>query len=240
MAKGHLHILNNTDEIQKYLTDKVLEIADKAVQDHGFFSIGISGGSVAKILCRGLVESIVDWTKWRVFFCDERHVPLDIAESTYNLYNTEWFKKIDFPDEHVFKINPDVNVDDAAEDYIAKIRTVFPGDAIPSLDFVLLGMGPDGHTCSLFPGHPGLEETSKLVIPIPDSPKPPPRRITLTFPVLNAAKHVYFIVTGRSKVDTIKEILETDSPLPAAQVHPVSGELHWLLDTEAADKVTNK
>lgn len=244
MALPQLHILSSGGDIQKEVCAGILDCAAKSVADHGFFSIGLSGGSVAKIVSQGFSGSNdVDWKSWRVFFCDERLVPFNNDDSTYAFFKREFFDKVNFPPENVFPIDPTLDVGGAAEDYVAKIRKVYPGNEVPSFDLLLLGMGPDGHTCSLFPDHPALQEENKMVVPITDSPKPPPSRITLTIPVLNKARNVFVISTGGAKAEAVKGCLEPDvgtSPLPAGLARPSNGQLHWYLDTPAAEKLANK
>lgn len=140
----------------------------------------------------------------------------------------------------MYTINPKLTVEGAADDYTAKIRIVYPGSDIPKFDLMLLGMGPDGHTCSLFPGHPLLQEKTKIVASLSDSPKPPPARITLTLPVVNNAHCVMFIVMGSSKtgpaakaLDLNKSVDDDDMP-PAGKVRLYHGELHWWMNQAAA------
>ena len=134
-------------------------------------------------------------------------------------------------DEQFIKVSVDLDVDSAAKDYEAKLKDLM-GER-PSADILLLGMGPDGHTCSLFPGHDLLNEESKIVAPIKDSPKPPPERVTLTLPVLNAAKTVVFVSTGEGKKEMIKNVLlDKNESFPATKVKPQ--KLFWIVDKPAA------
>ncbi|KAK7478785.1 hypothetical protein BaRGS_00029996 [Batillaria attramentaria] len=112
---------------------------------------------------------------------------------------------------------------------------------MPRFDVLVLGMGPDGHTCSLFPGHPLLQEKQQIVAPISDSPKPPPARVTLTFPVINNAACAVFASCGAGKADIVQRVLEggDNDPLPAAMVRPTNGQVVWFLDSAAASKLKN-
>ncbi|NXR69997.1 6PGL phosphogluconolactonase, partial [Rhadina sibilatrix] len=115
----------------------------------------------------------------------------------------------------------------------------FPGAETPQFDLLVLGVGPDGHTCSLFPGHALLQEQNSLISPILDSPKPPAQRVTMTLPLLNSSRSVLFVASGASKAPVLKRILEgqEEAPLPAARVRPRSSRLRWLLDEEAAKEL---
>lgn len=239
MASPQLKIINDTSKLQGAVCDMIVAKAKQAASERSCFTIGLSGGSVAKIVSQGLRDrKDVNWSTWKVFYCDERLVPFSDGDSTHALFQRELFDHVSIP--NIYAIDPTLSVEGAAEDYIAKIRKQFPGDNLPNFDLLLLGMGPDGHTCSLFPGHPGLDEKEKLVIPISDSPKPPPCRITLTFPVLNAARCVAVISTGGSKADAVKGCLEPtpgQDRLPAGRAKPTTGELLWFLDEAAAGKL---
>ncbi|XP_062306033.1 6-phosphogluconolactonase [Osmerus eperlanus] len=215
--------------------------AAKAISSHGRFSLGLSGGSLVSMLSKELPAlPKLDCSKWVVGFCDERLVSFDDPESTYGLYKNQLFSKVNIPDSGVLAINPSLPVEECAEDYTRKLKETFPQEDIPMFDMLLLGMGPDGHTCSLFPGHPLLEETEKIVAPISDSPKPPPQRVTMTLPVVNSARCVVFVSTGGSKATVLKQVLEGgEGPvLPAALVVPTHGELLWLIDDPAAASLT--
>uniref|UniRef100_A0A2K6K7V9 6-phosphogluconolactonase n=1 Tax=Rhinopithecus bieti TaxID=61621 RepID=A0A2K6K7V9_RHIBE len=154
--------------------------------------------------------------------------------------NTHLLSRLPIPESQVITINPELPVEEAAEDYAKKLRQAFQGDSIPVFDLLILGVGPDGHTCSLFPDHPLLQEREKIVAPISDSPKPPPQRVTLTLPVLNAARTVIFVATGEGKAAVLKRILEDqeENPVPAALVQPHTGKLCWFLDEAAARLLT--
>ena len=246
MATPEFHIVATGEQLQAQVCDFVVARARKAIEDHGHFSVGLSGGSLAKVVSQGLRErGDVDWSKWHVFYCDERLVPFDSEDSTHAYIKRELLERVPVSPENVRAIDPTLDATAAAEDYAAKIRQLYPEEetAVPRFDLLLLGMGPDGHTCSLFPGHPGLTVSDRIVIPITDSPKPPPTRITLTLPVLNAARCSAVVSTGGSKAEAVKGSLEPgegEEPLPAGMVRPTEGELHWFLDEPAAAKLNKK
>ncbi|KAK3793826.1 hypothetical protein RRG08_018331 [Elysia crispata] len=238
MAAPTVKVVPSEVEVSNELCQLVVSSANAAIKERGVFTFGVSGGSAAKFLCNGLPQASTDWSKWRVFFCDERLVPFSDPECTYAYYKANLLSKVPIPEEHFYALNPNLSVEDAADDYEKKLRTVFP-DGIPRFDVLSLGMGPDGHTCSLFPGHQLLKETEKMYAPISDSPKPPPQRVTLTFPVINNAACCVFASCGAGKADIVQQVLEdkSDEPLPAARVRPTNGEVVWILDKPAAGKL---
>uniref|UniRef100_H2ZGU4 6-phosphogluconolactonase n=1 Tax=Ciona savignyi TaxID=51511 RepID=H2ZGU4_CIOSA len=235
------HIFPTGKEVSEFSSELITKTANDAISQRGVFTLGVSGGSIVNILAEKLLGNPqVDWSKWKVFFCDERVVGFGDGDSTFGQFKVKLIDQANCLDSW-YPINPNLPVTECARDYEAKLRSVFNSKEFPTFDLLLLGMGPDGHTCSLFPGHKLLQESKQWIAPIDDSPKPPPCRVTMTLPVLNHARNVAFISTGSSKADAIKEIFSTqnnpDQLLPAARVQPTDGTLHWIMDQPAASKL---
>lgn len=221
--------------------------AAKAVATHGSFAVALTGGSTP----RGLYEllatpgwrSQIEWPRWHVFWGDDRFVPPHDPNSNYGLARTTLLDRVPIPLTQVHPISTDAaNPEQAAAAYEDDLRTFFalaPGDW-PRFDLVLLGMGADGHVASLFPGNASLQERQRLVVASPPGPLPPPvPRVTLTLPVLNAARAVAFLVAGAEKAEPLRAALRGDEQLPAARIKPTAGELHWFVDAAAAGRVPN-
>lgn len=235
MPEIEVAICSSEFEIIDQLSKIIETRAAECLRRNNSFRVGLSGGSLVKFLSKGLPGIKTSWDKWLFFFCDERLVPFDDKESTYGCYKRELIPHLPVSEDQFITINPSLSVADAAADYIQKLEQHFTSGGLPRFDLLLLGVGPDGHTCSLFPGHPLLKEEKKWVVPIDDSPKPPPSRITFTFPVLNNAQVIVFVTTGSSKAEILKEIFEgNDRPLPAAIVQPTTGDVQWIIDEDAA------
>ena len=225
-------------ELADELTKRIIEISAKAIAEKGEFTVALSGGSLPNTIAPGLLaakESIA-WGKWRIYFADERYVAHEHADSNLKAAKDAFLSKVTGETQPtIIAINADVSVEDAAKEYEDKLPKA-------PMDLILLGMGPDGHTASLFPGHALLDEKVRKVIHIKDSPKPPPERITFTLPYINAAKNVFFVTTGASKADVVARCaidvskLEAD-PLPSARVRPTAGALEWFIDADAAAKL---
>ena len=157
-----------------------------SASDTATFHLGLSGGSMAKFLISGLATIQTDWARWRLFFCDERLVPVEDGDSTWGLYKSGLCGSTPLKEDQFLTVKTDLDPASAASDYQKRLLEVLGPDL--RLDMLLLGMGPDGHTCSLFPGHALLSEPEpsaggRSVAEITDSPKPPPCRVTLTLPV---------------------------------------------------------
>ncbi|KAK5135073.1 hypothetical protein LTR08_005598 [Meristemomyces frigidus] len=233
----------------------VLEAQNEAFKRHGVFRFAVSGGSLPKTLAKALLppsngteEDKVDFSRWEIFYADERCVPLDHEDSNHKLVQEEWLNKIpkDMAQPKVYPISMD-NLHDAqetADDYERKLVSVFAARdsvRVPLFDLILLGCGPDGHTCSLFPDHALLREHDAWILAITDSPKSPAKRITLSLPIVVAAAKIGFVATGGGKKDVLKMIFETEdgSKLPCGLVNEGGGEkVSWFCDKEATDGVS--
>ncbi|KAI7692744.1 6-phosphogluconolactonase [Sarcoptes scabiei] len=215
------------------------KVIQKAVDENDgpYFTVGLSGGGLPAILAEVLPSIQTDWQKWRFFFCDERLVSFSDPESTFGAYRSIVVPKIpDISLNQFITIDPTLNSWAAAYDYLSKMKQVFSRNVeidFPRFDLLFLGMGPDGHTCSLFPGRPALN-TKRWIAYVGDSPKPPPNRITMTLPVLNNAKYCVFFVAGATKAQVVKDIVVDGKQLPGGMVIPKNGELYWILDNESA------
>ncbi|KAF3910143.1 6-phosphogluconolactonase [Arthrobotrys entomopaga] len=228
----------------------ILDCQNHAMNRHDKFQVAVSGGSLPSVLALALLseeaQGKILWDKWQIFFADERAVPLDHEDSNYSLLKQELLDKLpeDGPQPKVITIDQDYldDTQELADQYEQDLVKHFArGDSVlkPAFDLLLLGCGPDGHTCSLFPGHDLLRETDPWVAPIEDSPKPPPNRITLTLPVIAAAIRAAFVATGAGKAEIMKTIFEDpDKGLPCSLVNAALKEkVTWFVDHPAVEGV---
>ncbi|KAH6897037.1 glucosamine-6-phosphate isomerases/6-phosphogluconolactonase-domain-containing protein [Thelonectria olida] len=250
-TQPNLFAFPSVDALAPALRAYVIQSQNAGIARHGAFKVAVSGGSLPKTLAQALLSpssspnDVVDFAKWEIFFADERAVPLDHADSNYALLKAELLDKL--PADKQPKVHPiDVShlddLQELADQYEQTLVASFASrDSVrlPIFDLLLLGCGPDGHTCSLFPGHELLRETDAWVAPIDDSPKPPPKRITLTLPVVNHAVRVAFVATGGGKKDIMKQIFDQNIGLPCALVNEGTGErCSWFVDEPAVEGVS--
>ncbi|KAI0050803.1 6-phosphogluconolactonase [Auriscalpium vulgare] len=229
------------DDLSAALADFILKAQREAIEKRGKFLVALSGGSLPKTLTALIGKQGVKWDKWQVYYADERIVPLDHPDSNHKLALDTLYSKVPIPSDNIHTIDLALenDLEELADAYEKELITQFAqkdSARFPVFDLVLLGTGPDGHTASLFPGHALLSEEDRWVAYIEDSPKPPPRRVTFTYPVLNHAVRVAFVATGEGKKDILPAILDTpEQGLPAARVRPVHpGQLYWFVDEPAA------
>ncbi len=241
-----INIYPTREDLSVAIAGHVALLAEQATEKRHRFTVALSGGSLIRILSPQLISeplrTRINWSAWHVFWADERCVPLSSPESNYGLADRFLFKHIGIPRPQIHTIDDTLRPSETAEVYASVLAEVFqPGaDRFPRFDLILLGIGEDGHTASLFPNHPMLRETQRWVAPIFDAPKPPPERITLTLPVINNARHVLFVAAGKEKKSILSEVFRQDAHrpgLPAEQVSPHDGDLEWFVDGAAAGKL---
>ena len=211
-----IEILADENRLASALAARVVSAAAAAVAARGRFALAIPGGSVVSLLARGLAEAVAA-ANWHIFWTDERRVPLSDPQSNFRLAETELLPKLAGAQVHPFR--------GSAAEGETELRPFLP------LDLVLLGVGEDGHVASLFPGNPAAREIERLVADVRGAPKPPPDRVTLTFPVLNAARQVLVVAAGAGKAAVVGRVFSAPGDLP---VQRLSGPPRWLLDRAAA------
>jgi 6-phosphogluconolactonase len=248
MADQKITIFANGTEIARHAAGEVVRIANEAVAARGVFSMALSGGSTPKVLYALLAEhpalrNSLPWDKIDVFFGDERHVGPGHADSNYQMAEDAMLSKVPLKPDQIHRIKGEYpDAAKAACEYEDVIREQFklqPG-AFPRFDLVLLGMGSEGHTLSLFPGTKALKETQRIVTSNWVG-KLCTERITLTVPAANAAANMLFMIAGADKAPALKAVLEgprEPDQLPAQLIQPVNGKLFWLLDEAAASMLS--
>jgi len=223
-----------------------VHVANESVATRGRFTIALSGGSTPKALYNLLAtnaRTILPWDRMYFFWSDERHVPPTDPESNYRMADEAMLSKVPVPAGNIYRMpaeNPDAAA--TAEAYETSLRKFFQTKAgeFPKFDLILLGLGPDGHTASLFPGTAGLKEKSRLVIANPVE-KLKTDRLSFTYPLINAARCVAFLVSGMDKATVLRSVLQENVPgeqYPAKLVQPIDGRLVWFLDRAAASELS--
>lgn len=237
----NIEILKSADDLARAAATHFVAKSHEAISKNGRFTVALSGGSTPKKLYELLADPTdvfrdqVAWEKIVFFWSDERHVPPDHQESNYRMTYEALLSRVPVADDNVHRVaaeNP--NAPEAAAQYEEILKAV-TGEALPQLDLILLGLGTDGHTASIFPGSEVLQETEHLVA-APWVEKFKSYRITMTLPLLNNGASVVFLVSGDEKAEIVKEVLEGPARYPAQAVKP-KGELLWLLDQRAAVRV---
>ena len=245
MSKPTIRVLEGLPQVAEAAADEFVARARRAIEHHGRFTVALSGGSTPKALHTILAErtakdpSLVEWARVEIFFGDERHVPPDHSDSNFRMANETVLSRVPVPAANVHRVraeNPDAAA--AAAEYdreLAKVFRLKGEDQLPRFDLILLGMGPDGHTASLFPGTAAVHEMNKRVA-ANWVPKFNTWRITFTRPVINHAECVLLMVCGQDKASPVREVMGQGSPetYPVKYVQPTHGELIWLLDRAAA------
>ncbi|WP_338441401.1 6-phosphogluconolactonase [Synechococcus elongatus IITB4] len=214
----------------------VLETASQAIAERGTFRLALSGGSTPKALYEQFADSAADWAHWQIFWGDERYVPNDHPDSNERMARQAWLNRVPIPAEQIHPL-PTQSADPWQDAAIAEVelRRAFQvsEEDWPVFDLILLGLGDDGHTASLFPGTAALDEQTRLVT-VGDREGQP--RLTFTAPLINQARTVVFLVSGAAKQEAVQRALaaEGDSQQTPARLIQPAGQLYWLLDRDAA------
>lgn len=245
-SSAEIRTLTTPQELFEAAAAEVVRNAQEAVAARGRFTLALSGGSTPKSLYNLLAtnaRTAMPWDRTFFFWGDERHVPPTDPDSNYRMAEEVMLSKIPVPPGNVFRIPAELPEAAAvAESYEKTLIKFFQlaAGGVPQFDLILLGMGPDGHTASLFPGTAGLREKSRLVI-ANWVEKLKAHRLSFTLPVLNAAHCVAFLVSGIDKAPALHAVLEEDVPgeqYPAKLVNPISGKLIWFIDRAAASALS--
>ncbi|PYP87650.1 MAG: 6-phosphogluconolactonase [Candidatus Angelobacter sp. Gp1-AA117] len=238
MSTREINIAPDITALSRMGADEVVRCAKESIAARGGFTIALSGGSTPQGAHALLAEyKDLPWNKVHIFFGDDRHVPPDDKDSNYRAARESLLSKINIPPENVHRIKTELDAQEAAQQYEQELNTFFqlPAGEWPRLDLIMLGMGPDGHTASLFPGTAALNENSRWVV-ANRVEKLKTWRITFTFPLINHATEILYLVNGDDKAQVLKDVLENpDKNLyPTQRVQPVNGKMLWVIEKGAA------
>ena len=240
-----IRVFGDAKGLARAAARSIMESINRARGERESCSVALAGGetpgAVYALLAAEEFRNRVDWNRVHLFFGDERLVPPDDPRSNFGMVRHEMLSHVPIPPENISRIRGEMPPGDAVEEYRGQLKAYFR-DGIPRFDLVLLGLGGDGHTASIFPNSGVMEETREIAALVfaPGVKEP---RATLTLPVINNAREVMFLVSGLSKASIVREILEAGrktARLPATMVHPLSGSLRWMIDSDAASQIAEK
>jgi len=205
------HILETADQVAQSAYQQILDAAAHAIADHGSFKLVLAGGGTPEKVYRLLAKTDADWAHWFIYYGDERCLPADHADRNSLMATSVFLEKVAIPKAQIFTIPAELGPEPAAKKYQHIVASALP------FDMVLLGMGEDGHTASLFPGHRHNED--ELAHAVYDSPKPPPERVSISAQALSDTRELIFLITGANKQDAVKN-WRSGSDLPVATIVP--------------------
>jgi 6-phosphogluconolactonase len=239
MAERDIVLCRDLVELSHKSAEQFSQLARESIEASGRLTVAFSGGSTPKhlysLLASPAYKNRIQWNNVELFWGDERCVPPDHPESNFRMAQEALLSNIEIPAENIHRMRGERQPQAAAAEYEKELQKFFGLDSggLPRFDLILLGIGEDGHTASLFPGSEALNETKHLVV-APFVAKLNTHRLSLSLPVLNNAADVWFLVTGSSKADAVKQSFSSSSDLPAAKVQPVNGKLAWFITRDAA------
>jgi 6-phosphogluconolactonase len=243
-SKRKILIFENTYTLTDYLLEQWVKMAQEAVRRSNRFTVALSGGrSPVEFYCKlSALKDFGLWQRTHIFLGDERFVPLDDRRSNFKLIRENLLDYINIPTENIHPVTTNQrNVELSAEQYMDELAGFFEfrENNAPRFDFILLGVGTDGHTASLFPDDERVDLPGRLVLPV-SLPRLKEDRISLGLPVINNARHVITLIIGASKAEIVNEVVEKNLVVPLSKVEPVDGQLTYLLDKDAARKLPYK
>jgi 6-phosphogluconolactonase len=236
-----VEVLPDARALAERAAEVFTSLAGQTLLTRSVFTVALAGGSTPQQMYTRLARAKIDWERIQFFWGDERCVPPSSIDSNFRAANEALLGFIPVPGENIHRIPGELPAEEAALEYEEELRRFF-GKQTQRFDLVLLGLGGDGHTASLFPGNPALHEKKHWTAAVRHDVPPPPLvdRVTLTLPVLNAAAQVFFLVSGAEKADRLAQVLDGPSQpdlLPAQAVRPIHGTVRWLVDQAAAVKL---
>ncbi|MGV9002793.1 6-phosphogluconolactonase [Flavobacterium sp.] len=238
-----IHIYKTENELLHAIADFFIEAAAQSISEHNQFTVALSGGTSPKklyqLLSSGLYKNKLDWRKVYFFFGDERYVPVHDSQRNSLMAQQSLFNSLEISKSQIFKVNTTLSPQNAATEYYELIKTHFRDKPI-QFDLILLGLGDDAHTASLFPFTPVLAETKATVISV-FVKEQNQYRISMSAPLINQAKQIAFLVYGKDKATAAYEVLKgstNKNQFPAQLIKPVHGKMHWFLDEQAASLFT--
>lgn len=229
-------IPGNQEQTIRFCIEHFLSLGKASIEDHGYFAVALSGGSTPKRIYQGLTQEhymkMLDWSKVLLFWSDERSVPPDNPESNYKMAMDAAFKKLPIPKKHIYPMQAEKDIEAAALEYEKIIEKALPNAVF---DLVMLGLGEDGHTASLFPKTHGLHSNDRLVV-ANYVPKLNTWRMTFTFPCINKARNIAIYVLGKAKAEILKTVLSGEydpDTYPVQKVGTATSKALWIADNEA-------
>lgn len=243
LGKAHVEVWPDAPTVASRAAELFAETARQAVSARGRFTVALSGGSTPRALYELLAGEVyatrIPWNETHIFWSDERCVPPDSEESNYRMAHEAMLVRVPIPEEQIHRLRGEDEPQSAALDYTRILEEEFD-ETPPRFDLILLGMGEDGHTASLFPDSTALDDHEHLIA-APFIAKFKTHRLTMTLRTINAASSVIFLVTGKAKAETLRAVLEGETgehSYPAKLVEPAGGELIWLVDEAAAKRLS--
>mgnify|MGYP000963966783 CR=1 FL=1 len=236
MFPAQVQVFEDCDTVTSHVANEFVQLALRTQQEKGYFSAILGGGktpvSVNEKILNNPLSAQVDGSRLLFFFSDERCVPPEHPASNYRMLCETLFQPLGVPDANIYRMEGELAPSVAAVRYEERLRRVLPGESPSQIDLALLGLGPDGHTASLFPGRPALHERVRFAAPAGKGPEGI-ERISLTYPVINNASRVWFMVCGAEKKEAVKALLGRDGDpdrCPACGVKPINGQLIYIVE----------